>query len=334
MGFLTYSLRYYRDALQTLEDMPAAPDRIDHARQLLRMLDDLTDEGYTELNAALEETFCGVTRLRTYLQKNHAAPFSFPAKPFDENALAYSSQNQKLGGAIERAMQMARAASESVSIPFADKLRRFCDWIGCEDGTAYIFLLRDALLPYVYYAARDRKRIYPWLLGRKSFAALTGQPNADDAIRSSIYGALEAGCADFQSFCQCALPDIRRTMRQYPQAESALRAMLESVDADKIIIVESGCAGTFPLLLMSLDDRADMRMYTTYPYLNGIYTERVFTSRYEENRMFETMAAQDAYFRFSELRDGRFYVQKCANASVEIRALSEIGAMLTEKNDQ
>ena len=219
MGFLTYSLRYYRDALQTLEDMPAMRDRIDLARQLLRMLDDLTDEGYTELNAALEKADCGAARLRTYLQKNHAAPFSFPAKPFDENALAYLPQNQELCGAIERAMQMARA-------------------------------------------------------------------------------------------------------------------MLESVDADKIIIVESGCAGTFPLLLMSLDDRADMRMYTTYPYLTSIYTGRVFTSHYEESRMFETMAAQDAYFRFSEMRNGMFYVQRCGDTSVERRALAEIGAMLTDENNQ
>ena len=334
MGFLSYSLRYYQDALQILKDMHATPDRLDYARRLLRMLDDLTDEGYTELNAALEKLDCGAAQLRAYLQKNHAAPFKIPPKQFDTNALDYFPQNQELRGAIERAMRAARTMSETVSVPFADKLRRFCEWIGFDDQTAYIFLLRDALMPYVYYAARGGKRVYPWLLGRKSFAALTGQPDADDAIRSSIYAALETGCADFQSFCQCALPSIRKTMRRYPQAENALRNMLEGVDADRIIIVESGCAGTFPLLLMSLDDRADMRMYTTYPYLNGIYARRVFTSRYEENRMFETMAAQDIYFRFSEMQNGRFYVQRCTDASVERRALAEIQMMLTDENDQ
>ena len=44
--------------------------------------------------------------------------------------------------------------------------------------------------------------------------------------------------------------------------------------------------------------------------------------------MFETMASQDAYFRFSKIWDGRFYVQKCADVEIERRALREIREML------
>ena len=42
------------------------------------------------------------------------------------------------------------------------------------------------------------------------------------------------------------------------------------------------------------------------------------------------MLSQEAYFRYSSLRDGRFYVRKCADAAVEERALGKIRGMLTE----
>lgn len=47
-----------------------------------------------------------------------------------------------------------------------------------------------------------------------------------------------------------------------------------------------------------------MRMYTTYPYLVHIYAGRIYTPRYEENRAFETLAAQEAYLRFDCWQDG------------------------------
>lgn len=110
--------------------------------------------------------------------------------------------------------------------------------------------------------------------------------------------------------------------------------MLEGVDAERILVVESGCTGTFPLLLMSLDDRVDMRMYTTYPYLTNIFAERIFTSGYEENRLFETMASQELYFRFSGVRNGKFFVRKCTDAAVEARALAEIRMMQPARTER
>lgn len=107
--------------------------------------------------------------------------------------------------------------------------------------------------------------------------------------------------------------------------------MLSGIDAEKILVVESGCVGTFPLLLMSLDEHVDMRMYTTYPYLTAVYRPQIFTSRYEENRQLETLVSQERYFRFSALRDGRFYVQKCSDAGIEQRSLQEIKGMLKQR---
>ena len=85
-------------------------------------------------------------------------------------------------------------------------------------------------------------------------------------------------------------------------------------------------------LLKLLDDRADMRMNTTYPYLANLYAPRVYTARYEENQLFETMVSQEAYLRYSSFRNGRFYVQKCTSADIERLSLSEIKAMQTKED--
>lgn len=49
MGFISYILQYYYNALQEIEYGAAAAETIYRAKQLLKMLDDLMDEGYTEL---------------------------------------------------------------------------------------------------------------------------------------------------------------------------------------------------------------------------------------------------------------------------------------------
>lgn len=327
MGYLSYYRGYYYAEINKLESSPPTPENLTHARRLLRLLYDLLDEGYTSLNYAVEGEFHGASRLKEYLKKSGVEPVTLPKFPLI-GKIEYSEHELELSEAVTEAMRSARELSSGEALPFCDRLSSFCRWIGYDDNTAYVFLLRNTLLPYVYYSTHGRNRIYPWLISRSSFARLTGKLDADDEIRAPIYNALEAGCTDYSSFLSCALPEIRKVISRYPQAKSTLCSMLSEIDAEKIIIVESGCTGTFPLLLMSLDSRADLRMYTTYPYMADIFKERVFTMNYEENRMFETMVSQDVYFRFSSVRDGRFYVRKCTDAAVELRALEEIKTMM------
>lgn len=220
-------------------------------------------------------------------------------------------------------------------MPCVNELRRFCQWVGYEPDTAYIFLLRDTLLPFVYYQSRGRAQIHPWLLSRQSLAQLTGSAHADDEIRAVIFHALEQGCGrDFETFCAAVLPEIRRVMKKYPQAERCLRDMLHTIRQKHILIVESGCTGTFPMLLMALDAWADMRMYTTYPYLVHIYAGRIYTPRYEENRAFETLAAQEAYLRFDCWQDGQCDVRICTDEGIKERAMAEIRTMLPSGKEE
>lgn len=330
MGFLSYSMNFYRGELERLETRAPDAAAIYRARQLLKMLDDLADEGYLELNEHLEGELRGISRLRAYLARNHAEPFP-GGGGIDAGNLPYSDAQVELCAAVDQALVAARTCPGDGDVPFADELRRFCRWIGCEEETAYVFLLRDALLPFARYRVLGRERIHSWLLSRSSFAALTGDAHADDALRACVIRALEEDSpTDFPAFRARVLPDMRRVLGAYPRAERRLRQMLSRIGERRILVVESGCTGTFPLLLMALDERVELRMYTTYPYLADIYAGRVYTRRYEDNRRFETMAAQEALFRFADWRDGHFYVRRCADAAMEARACAELRAMLRD----
>ena len=89
MGFISFSLSYYERELRQLEQEAATAESIYKAKQLLKMLDDLLDEGYTELNETLEKTYQGVSRLKKYLQKNGAEPFGIGKKKVAEEQIAF-----------------------------------------------------------------------------------------------------------------------------------------------------------------------------------------------------------------------------------------------------
>lgn len=329
MGFISFNLEFYKNELKKLETATVSEETIYRARQLLKMLDDLSDEGYTELNRQLEEKYHGVSRLRAYLKDHHAEPFPVCRKPFLETDAIYGQRSFELSAALKALTENAGKSTDVRNDAFLSELIRFGKWIGYEENTAYVFLLRDTLVPYVYFRSKNRKRIYPWLLGRKTLTALTGKDNADDEIRSSVFKALELGeCGSFKEFCNAVLPDIRATLKRYPETERCLLGLLGEIKEKRIIVVESGCTGTFPMLLMSLDARVDMRMYTAYPYLAELYGDRIYSPKYEEIRLFETLYCQDLHFRFADLKDGRFFVGKCKNKEIEKIALAEIKTIL------
>lgn len=329
MGFISFNLEFYKNELKKLKTATVNEETIYRAKQLLKMLDDLLDEGYTELNNKLEETYSGVSKLRAYLKDNYIEPFPIYRKPFSAADVTYEQCTYELEDAIIELVENAKKNTEVCDDVFLSELINFCKWIGYEEDTAYIFLLRDTLVPYIYYQSKSRQNIYPWILGRKTLTTLTGADDVDDEIRASIFKALEFGqCGNYKDFCDKVLPDIRSALKKYPEIEKCLTALLGGVKEKHIIVVESGCSGTFPMLLMSLDDRVDFRMFTTYPYLLKIYGEKIYSPKCENSRLFETLYSQDAYFRFSDLRDGKFFVQKCSNKEVEKYALAEIKTIL------
>ena len=329
MGFISFSLSYYQDNIQELESSPVTEERLYKAKQLLKMLDDLKDEGYLYLRDQLEEKFSGITRLSRYLSENHATPFEISPRIVDTNELTYSGDRFELEATLKNIVNEIQPQPLKDPHAFIEELITFCEWLGYEEDTAYIFLLRDTLLPYLYFSRKGRNPIYPWLMGRKMLEKLTGEEYVDEAIRDPLLEALEEGnVKTFRELCDFSFPRIRKNLEKYPVVTTAVKNLLGEIREKRIGVVESGCYGTFPMLLLCFDPRVEFRMYTAVPYLAEIYSDRLFTRAYEKIRLFETLYSQDMYFRLADFTDNRFFVEKCTDKTVEEKALDEIRQML------
>ena len=179
-GIFILNMEYFRRELDALEIGFPTTEKVYHAQQLYRILEDLAAEGYHQLNELLETEKCGSSRLQAYLNRNNAVPFPMPHPGPDEKELSYAEREVELAAAIRDAIKSAFDQEPGERTPFLRELKDFCRWIGYEPDTAYIFLLRHTLLPFAYYQARERRRIYPWLLSRKAFAKLAGREAGDD----------------------------------------------------------------------------------------------------------------------------------------------------------
>lgn len=329
MGFISFSLTYYQKNLQNFESSPVTDEQLYKAKQLLKMLDDLKDEGYLFLRDQLEEKFSGITRLSRYLSENNAAPFEIDPRIVDTNELTYSDDRFELEAVLNNIVNEIHPQPLNETHPFIKELITFCEWLGYEEDTAYIFLLRDTLLPYLYFSRKLRNPIYPWLMGRKMLEKITGEKDVDEAIRDPLLEALEeANVKTFRELCDFSFPRIRKNLEKYPVVTTTVKNLVAEIREKRIVVVESGCYGTFPMLLSCFDPRVEVRMYTAVPYLTDIYSDRLFTRAYEKIRLFETLYSQDMYFRLADFAGNRFFVEKCTDKTVEERALNEIRQML------
>ena len=322
MGIVSFHEKYYLGKLEEYENRILSDAEIYDVKQLLKVLDDLTDEGYTSLNDALESDFSCLTRLRNILHKNGATPFSINHEKLPDTA--YSSREYELETLINNLIEEAKKQNKSSSNPFIKEIYRYCEWIGRDDDTAYVFLLRDALLPYVFFKKRNIRNIYPWLISRRSLEDITKTENVDEELRLPLYEALESGHIEFKDFFPFCKERILKALDNHQELKTILLGLLGLIKQNKIIVIESGYMGTIPMTLKSLDERVDFRLYTTAPFLYETYQNKLFCQRYEDLRSFETLYSQDLLLRYSSYHNGRFYVNMTEDESVKKQAFLEM----------
>lgn len=322
MGFLSFNVKYYLGKLSEFEGKALDQNALDEVKRDLKVLDDLEDEGYTDLNRELETRFQAITRLRGILSSHGEAPFPF------RQALApdvHYGEEEFEAGALCTGLISEAARRKAVSDhPLLKRIADYCAWIGYEEDTAYIFLLRDGLLPFVYFQSRGRRGLYPWLISRAFLAQTAGAEGVDDDFRLPIYEALEKGALEFGPFKEFCTARMRGAFAGYPLLERALKELLSGIREEKIIVIESGYCGTVPMMLAALDERVDFRLYATAPFLYETYWEKVFCRRYEDIRLFETLYSQDVLTKYSSFRQGQFYVRMAREEWVKDQALGEI----------
>lgn len=322
MGFISFNDKYYRDRLEVFENKTLSSQDIYEVKQLLKVLDDLADEGYTNLNYYMEKDFFCLTRLRNLLKDVGACPFRIDSKVLTSGS--YSNKEYELSDLIDK---LIKSEEKSIVIPknsFMKCIYNYSEWIGYEEETAYIFLLRDTLLPHVHFKTRYHKNIYAWLISRRFLEDITNIKNVDDDIRLPIYEALEFGHLEFKDFCDFCRNKMLAVLNKHLELKKILVNLLASIKENKIIIVESGYVGTIPMMFKALDNRVNFKLYTTAPFLYQTYKQNIFCHRYEDMREFETVYSQDKLLSYSSYRDGKFYVNISEDEEVKRRALEEI----------
>ncbi len=324
MGFLSFNEKYYARKLDEYEGGVLSDAQIYEAKQLLKVLDDLSDEEYHTLSEHLEDKFHCVTRLKAVLVRNGAQPFAV----FKAHApTVYGKRERELDAFLSALTadlsKPARPEGSDLLSDIADFSRFICR----EKDAAYIFLLRDCLLPYMYFAKDGGEGLYAYPIGRAFLRDISGEENFDDKIRLPIYLGAEEGIADFNEFKEFFVRETTKTLMAYPRVKDTLARLLDSIPYDKLIVVESGYCGTVPMLLSAIDERADFKMYTTAPFFFDVYKDRIFCKRYERLRLFETLKSQDALFEYAYFDGGKFFVRTTEDKNVLDGAKEEIAFM-------
>ncbi len=315
MGFISFNENYYRRKLEEYENKILSDTKIREAKQLLKVLDDLTDEGYTNLNDTMETDFSCLTRLRAVLHRCGEVPF-----PVDHERLSdtvYGKNEYELEELLGNLVEEAGSHSGISANPFLEEIYRYCEWIGYEKDTAYVFLMRDALLPYVFFRSRGRDNIHPWLISRRFLEDITETEYVDDDIRLPLYEALETSHIQFDDYSAYCKEKILLVLNEHPKLKTILLDRLSSIKQNRIVVIESGYMGTIPMMLKALDDRVDFRLFTTAPFLYETYQDRIFCRKYEDIRRFETLYSQDLFMQYSSYCNRKFYVNVSVEESVK-----------------
>ena len=327
VGFLSFNEKYYNQRLNELENKALTSSDIYETKQLLKVLEDLYDEGYTNLNNHMENKFSCLTRLRNLLKRFGTSPFPIIRREIPQ--INYSAKSYALDSVIDKLIASAKKIDASSISSFLVSIYQYSEWIGYEEGTAYIFLLRDTLLPYIFFRNKNRRSIHAWLINRNFLKDITRINEIDDNFRLPIYEALESGKVSFDIFCSFCRVRTLSTLNEHEKLKDVLTDLLNSISEDRIVVVESGYAGTIPITLKALDNRVDFRMYTTAPFLYETYKDRIFCYKYEDLRKFETLIAQDVLLKYSSYSKGKFYVNITNNDAVLNESLKEIKLFLS-----
>ena len=155
MGFISYSIKFFNLRLNFYETNYSlnAPQKIIHeAKVLLKFLEDIKDEGYQSSYDFINQKTNVITRLNSFILKNNEIPF--PMKKFTiKSDLKYKNEQHDLNEYItylKNQMELYEATSPPEI--FYDILNYSRNIFETADlNTAYCFLLRDALLPYLAF---------------------------------------------------------------------------------------------------------------------------------------------------------------------------------------
>ncbi len=328
MGFISYSIKFFNSRLNFYEtNYPLnAPQKIIHeAKILLKFLEDIKDEGYKSSYNFINQKTNAITRLNSFILKNNEIPF--PMKKFTiKSDLKYKNEQHNLNEYLTY-LKNQMDLYEATSPPeiFYDILNYSRNIFENADlNTAYCFLLRDALLPYLAFGkwnSNCKFKIYPLFISRKYLSFFDDDIYSE--IQNIIFDALDSGIKNFDELKIYVKNEIK-SKKNFDKLIQSFENLLSGIKQEKIMIIESGYIGTIPVLLSSIDNRIDFKLFSTIPYFYDVYKGKFFTDEFQNMRLFETIQCQDTLFKLSSIDGKNVNVCETENDSIKKFAFSEL----------
>lgn len=335
MGFVSYTVKFLKKRLNLYESLykDKAPNSVVHeAKVFLKFLDDMFDEGYKDSYNYICEQCDAVNRLKSFIALNDETPFVLKKYTINSDIIykPYEYDLEKYITIIEHEMNKPGLTLKTVPDIFYDILS-YSKYIfnSLEIDTAYCFLLRDTLLPYLAFKKWDNKNclnIYPMFISRRFFSFFENKrEELYNFVQDIIFEALGNNVKTLEKLKKYVKNAFDKAPSELTMLINAIKRILSAIPQKNIMIIESGYIGTMPLLLSAIDDRVDFRMFTTIPYFYELYKDKFFTKEFEKIRLFETIQCQDALFKLSSVSDdGYIKVVETADNKVKDRSYAEL----------
>lgn len=340
--YVPYNLKFFKSKLDEYEGVKgkAKDEMVHEAQMILKEVNDLEDQGYMWSYNMFVDKLNIVQRLTKFIESNGKKAILQPQIP--EKHIKYREEKIELNKYLQKIDEYANSDSKNSKInPLFNDILEFTKSLYklVDKDTAVVFLLRDTLLPYLAFKewSSGEITIKPWLIGRKWLGMFpastdknTGTKSANfgdnddlyEAIYHAIYTSLDDENKDFESFVCGFKKYLSADMIKFKNAENELKNLLNTIEEKKILVVETGRIASIPMLLKSVDDRVDFRLFTTVPAFYNVYEGKFFTNEYDKNRMFETIMCQDCLFQISGFKNGEFLVKETTDD--EVLELSKI----------
>lgn len=336
MGFISYSVKFFSQRLDLYESRynGDAPRSVVHeAKVLLKLLDDIRDEGYENSYVRISAQCDAVNRLKNFILSNNDVPFALEKYTIGHD-ITYGTNEYDLAtyiSLIEQKMTTPGAKLSTVPEIFYDILEYSKDiFRSFRRDTAYCFLLRDTLLPYLALKKWQNpgcSNVYPLFISRKYFSFFENENGyIYSEIQNVIFEALENNVKSFGQLKEYIKTALNKELAPFGGLFDSLKRILDKISQEKVLIIESGYIGTIPLLLSALDDRVDFRLFTTIPYFYEVYKGKFFSDKFEKIRLFETIQCQDALFKLSSIsvKNADVAVVEAADKKVLDRSHAEL----------
>ncbi|MCH4228640.1 MAG: hypothetical protein LKF75_02930 [Bacilli bacterium] len=303
MDYVTYNANYIKGQLSLLERKENLTSRdILSIKTLMEIIEENELDEFTALKEKVS-LYDGVKRLQALLDKAGEKPIKVASVPSSHHV--YGGKKIKLDDYLDSLSSLEGKDSEKSNPLFTDLISFSTEVMNrSKEDTSVVFLLRDALLPYLAIRKwKGNEDVYPLPLGRKLLRlySKSDDDSVYDQLHNMIFDELVSHPSDSGAFYSSLLPKIKELLvAEVPGLYGYLSNYLGSIKTKKILVVESGYIGTMPLALKAIDGRVDFLLFTTVPYLYDVYQGKYFSEEFYKLREFETLHCTDALFQIAD----------------------------------